>query len=90
LRTASGYWPALELADAAVASSSGSAHIHGRTRTAADARASVGVVAATCMIADALTKVVLAAGAAASSAVLARFGAQACVHDSAAGWRVAA
>jgi len=90
LRTASGYWPALELADAAVASSSGSAHIHGRTRTAADARASVGVVAATCMIADALTKVVLVAGAAASSAVLARFGAQACAHDSAAGWRVAA
>ena len=90
LRNAGGYLPALELCEAAVAGSSGAAHVHGRTRAAARAGASVGVVAPTCMIADALTKVVLAAGAAGSAAVLARFGAQACAFDDASGWRVAA
>jgi len=89
LRAATGYLPALELCDAAIAGSSGAAHVHGRTRAAADAGARVGVVAPTCMVADALTKVVLAAGLSASAAVLARFGAQACAFDEA-DWRVAA
>jgi len=90
LRTAAGYLPTLELADAAVAGSNSAGHVHGRTRAAARAGASVGVVAPSCMLADALTKVVLAAGAAGSAAVLARFGAQACAFDDASGWRVAA
>jgi FAD:protein FMN transferase len=90
LRTAAGCLPVLELADAAVAGSSGAAHVHGRTRAAVNACACVGVVAATCMIADALTKVVLAAGVPASAGVLAGFGAQACAHAAASGWRVAA
>jgi thiamine biosynthesis lipoprotein len=90
LRSAAGYLPALELCDAAVAGSTGAAHVHGRTRAAAHAGASVGVVAPTCMIADALTKVVLAAGVSASAAVLARFAAQACAFDTASGWQVAA
>jgi len=42
------------------------------------------------MIADALTKVVLAAGVSSSAAVLARFAAQACAFETASGWRVAA
>jgi thiamine biosynthesis lipoprotein len=90
LRTASGYLPALELCDAAVAGSSGAANVHGRTRVAVDVCTSVGVVATTCMIADALTKVVLGAGAADSGATLARFGAQARTHHQAEGWQVAA
>ena len=45
------------------------------------------VVAPECMIADALTKVVLS-DSERIAAVLAAFDARACVHDDAAGWRV--
>ena len=90
MRTASGYLPALELADAAVAGSTGAMHVHGRTHAAGNVRTGVGVVAATCMIADALTKVVLGAGVPRSGAILAHFGAQACAYEVAAGWQVAA
>lgn len=90
LRTASGYLAAVELTDAAMAGSDGAAHVHGRTRAAASTHARVGVIAATCAIADALTKVVLTAGLSTSAAVLARFDAQACMLDNASGWQVAA
>ena len=78
---------ALELADGAVAtSSSTSAHRDGASRRAAEPDISVSVVAPRCMVADALTKVVLAGGDMAPS-VLAAFGAQAWTHRIAHGWR---
>ncbi len=79
--------PALELSDGAVAtSSSGNNHLHGASRLAAEAEITVSVVAARCIVADALTKVVLAGGDMAPS-VLAAFGAQAWTHRIAHGWR---
>ena len=52
--------PVLEISDAAVASSGGDgAHLHGVTRESVDLQSRVSVVAADCMTADALTKVVL-------------------------------
>lgn len=72
--------PALELADGAVATSDGVNVLDARD----DATASV--VAPRCILADALTKVVLARGDAAH-ATLAAFGAQAWVHRAACGWR---
>jgi len=45
----------------------------------------VSVIAARCVVADALTKVVLASGAAASARVLAKFGAEASVFGPAHG-----
>lgn len=64
--------PVLEVEVAAVATSSGRAfagdghgpHLHGRTRHVTGQRECVSVVAAQCMAADALTKIVLASGAA--------------------------
>ena len=83
--------PALELADAALATSAGTvdsggaqasaAHVHGCTRRAVGAGRVVGVVAARCMVADALTKVVIAGADELASHVLGHFNAQACVLD---------
>ncbi len=89
--------PALELAAAAVASSTGGGtrrrlgpdwvgpHVDGRTRQAAPTEAFAAVVAEDCAVADALTKVVLAAGSAAE-ATLRHFGATAYRYDPANGW----
>lgn len=91
---------ALELRDAAVASSAGrprrrrirgrwhGPHVRGEDRDPAPTQRSVSVVAPCCMIADALTKLVLADAGTATRRLLARFGAQACVHDPRRGWRV--
>jgi len=66
----------LELSDAAVASSDG------------PTGSTVSVLARRCMLADALTKVVLASdGDPALSSLLRRFGARAWIHESASGWR---
>jgi thiamine biosynthesis lipoprotein len=83
----------VELANGAIASSTsalrGSAaqHVHGLSQQCIRGGTTVSVVAPHCMIADALTKVVLAQG---DSAVCARFGALARVHDSACGARIGA
>ncbi|HEY5101544.1 MAG TPA: FAD:protein FMN transferase [Steroidobacteraceae bacterium] len=83
--------PALEIEGAALATSSGavtrrrhgdgwvSAHVAGASRAAIDARTTVSVVARRCVLADALTKVVLADPAHAAP-VLEHFGAGAYVH----------
>jgi len=81
---------AVELADAAIASSTSAlagaipAHVHGRERRAISGGRTVSVVAPSCMFADALTKVVLAQ-AAASARTLAAFGAQTLLHDARSG-----
>jgi len=80
--------PQLELSDAAIASSAPDGfddaaprpHLHGATRATVRGGASASVVAAQCMVADALTKVVLAAEPECSARVLAAFGAHALVH----------
>ncbi len=77
--------PVLEVEAAAVATSSGRGiegdgpHLHGRTRHATGMQASVSVVATQCMAADALTKIVLADGAA-SAALLRELDATAYLH----------
>jgi FAD:protein FMN transferase len=89
---ADGQVPVVELRDAALASSSGrddardvagrrvGPHVEGGTHRAAGTVAFVSVVAPDCMTADALTKVVLALGAAADG-ILKTFDATAYFHD---------
>jgi len=79
---------AVELADAAFATSTstGTQHLHGASKLAIDAGGTVNVAAPTCIVADALTKVVLAAGKSARAALCA-FDAQAWRHDSRRGWQ---
>lgn len=77
---------ALELADGAVATSNGSNTLHGATAAGAWDGLTASVVASCCLVADALTKVVLARGDAARD-VLASFAAQAWTHHIARGWR---
>jgi thiamine biosynthesis lipoprotein len=104
IRTAeppAGFLPVLELRTGALASSCGasssrfhaggwvSCHVNGRARRALDARTTVSVLAGRCVIADALTKIVLADEARAIP-VLRRFRAVAHVHHpaySGSGWR---
>jgi thiamine biosynthesis lipoprotein len=82
----------VELTDGAVASSGGrpgeamAGHFDGRTRVRLDPARFASVIAPTCMVADALTKVVLADPDSAL-AVLARHDARAYSHDAAEGWR---
>lgn len=82
----------VELADAALASSCSAvrgdtaAHLHGVNRRALDGAVTVSVVALDCMLADALTKVVLACGKACFG-LFEEFGADACLHDARHGWR---
>lgn len=80
--------PALQLSDGALATSSttGLQHLHGASREPLAAGATVSVAASSCVVADALTKVVLAAGASACAALRA-FEAQAWRHDVQSGWR---
>jgi FAD:protein FMN transferase len=67
----------LELSDAAVATSEGPTGL------------TVSVLARRCVVADALTKVVLAEGGGAGLvSLLQRFGARAWIHESSSGWRV--
>jgi thiamine biosynthesis lipoprotein len=87
------FFAAVELVDAAVATSSAfdaggaaGAHVHGVTLEPVRNAATASVVAERCVIADALTKVVLAGDAAAAAAALAAFGAEASVHDPVFGW----
>ena len=61
-------------------------HLHGVTHAPVRSRVSVSVIADHCVIADALTKVVLAGDVAIAADVLAAFDAQACVHDPVLGW----
>jgi thiamine biosynthesis lipoprotein len=84
---------AVELANAAVATSSSvdaggvaGAHEHGVTREPVRNAATVSVVADRCVVADALTKVVLAGDADIAAQTLAAFGAEASVHDADFGW----
>lgn len=86
------------IANAALASSSGlttrkrhhgrwvGAHLQGRTRAPVGTFSSATVIAQRCMIADALTKVVLAEPALAQR-VLAAYGAQVATHSARHGWR---
>ncbi|MDE2257136.1 MAG: FAD:protein FMN transferase [Xanthomonadaceae bacterium] len=82
-----GIFTALKLSDGAVATSStiDARHLHGASHELADIGITVSVVAANCMVADALTKIALA-GDAAAHAALAVFGAQAWMHRVADGW----
>ena len=83
-----GILTALELSEGALATSStvDARHLHGASRKVPGIGITVSVAAANCMVADALTKVALA-GAAATHATLAAFGAQAWMHRVADGWR---
>ena len=88
VRTAEGVVvAALELTDGALATSAGAGgqHLHGVSRNGVGDGISVSVAASRCMVADALTKVVLV-DEQATLAVLDRFGAQAWLHDSRHGW----
>ena len=81
--------PAMEIANAAVATSGQdtSPHLDGVSRAPVSRFETASVVAPKCMIADALTKVVLSDCADVAD-VLTAFDARACVHDDADGWRV--
>jgi thiamine biosynthesis lipoprotein len=84
---------ALELADAAVATSSSGAsptHWRGARGAAIAPGRSASVVAPQCALADALTKVALALAPEDAQAVLAAFGAQAALHDATRGWHALA
>jgi len=90
--------PLVELVNAAVASSARDSHddeahmpgphVHGVTGAGAGGAASVSVIADRCVIADALTKVVLAGDDAITRATLATFAARACMHDPVSGWTI--
>ena len=91
--------PMIELENGSLASSSGRAssrtvasrrvgpHLNAMTHGAVGSRSFVSVAADSCMVADALSKVVLALGASASDS-LRRFGATAYLHTPQKGWRI--
>jgi thiamine biosynthesis lipoprotein len=87
VRAGGGFSPAMEITDSAVASSATvptaqtSQHLHGRERGHVVGARVVSVVAPRCIVADALTKVVLAADERCAR-VLAQFGALAGVNAS--------
>ena len=93
-----GRMPVLEVMDGSVASSSGElerrrrqgrvcgSHVDGRRRTPARTDRFVCVTAERCMIADALTKVVMTEGEE-SASLLRRFDASAYFHDPERGWK---
>ena len=89
VKTLRGSTPLLELTNAALATSTSAEHSHldGVTRAPIRTSRTVSVVASTCIVADALTKVVLAGDDAIVDATLAAFDARACVHDEN-GWRI--
>jgi len=75
--------PVLSIENASVASSLGTAHVDTRTGAFCPADRFVSVVAPSCIEADALTKVVMAAGPSAAP-ILERYGARAFFHEGAA------
>lgn len=89
--------PVVEIEDGALACSSGrenlrphgegavGPHVHGQTGRSVGADSFVAVAALDCLTADALTKVVLAAGSEAE-AILGHFGAIAYLYEAGAGW----
>jgi thiamine biosynthesis lipoprotein len=91
--------PVVELENGSLASSSGreqrrrhgdsevGPHIHGRSRASVGTNSFVSVIAPECIIADALTKVVLTLGADAAP-LLARYGATAYLQDAQGEWRI--
>jgi len=91
--------PLVELSDASLATSAGTVerrrdgnrwvgpHVDGRRRSPVGTRRTVSVVAPRCVIADALTKVVLS-DARFASTLLRRHNASAMMHDPRRGWRV--
>ena len=91
--------PGLELAEGSVASSAGyferrchgartvGPHVHGRRRDAVGLDSAVTVTAARCVVADALTKIVLA-DAQIARPLLVAHAAEACVHRAESGWRM--
>ena len=90
LRLGAGVAAAIELSDAALASSvvdAAGVHVNARSGRALRAVRAVSVVARDCMIADALTKVVLA-DVRLGERLLRRFDASACLHDARTGWRM--
>lgn len=90
--------PILEIENGSVASSGGSlarrrarerlhgSHVHGRRRRAIGSARFACVIAEHCMIADALTKIVLAQGQQ-SESLLRRYGATAYLHSARQGWQ---
>jgi thiamine biosynthesis lipoprotein len=86
-------WPVLELENGSLASSGGidevptraGAHVHGRHRGAIGSGSFAAVVAENCVIADAMTKVVLAERSGADS-ILKTYGATAFLHQPSHGW----
>jgi FAD:protein FMN transferase len=90
--------PVIELKDGSIAGSSGhyqrcwrrgrlcGPHVDGARRTPAATDRFVAVIAEQCVVADALTKVVMAKGTA-CTALLQQFGASAHIHDPGMGWR---
>lgn len=98
LATAAGQaMPIVELGDAAIASSVvdarpdgrrwRSAHVNARNGRSMRPRRSISIVADSCLVADALTKVVLA-DARIGTRLLRRHGASACMADGEHGWRL--
>ena len=84
--------PVVELENGSVASSSGrgqaiAPHLHGVRRNIVGRRGFVAVAAERCMIADALTKCVLALGTRAEG-LLVRYGATAFFHSGRGDWRI--
>jgi thiamine biosynthesis lipoprotein ApbE len=61
-------------------------HVNGRTRRPVGARRVVSVVAPRCIVADALTKVIMAGDSHVALQALEQFDAQARVHVSGQGW----
>ncbi len=90
---------AVSIADAALASSTSAidrrratrgwvgTHLHGRNKIPVATFSSASVIAPTCMVADALTKVVLAASPSVSQRALAACNAQGATHSNRHGWR---
>jgi FAD:protein FMN transferase len=90
---------AVSITDAALASSTSAldrrrvsrgwagTHLHGRSKIPIATFSSASVIAPTCMVADALTKVVLAASPSVSQRALAACNAQAATHSDRHGWR---
>jgi thiamine biosynthesis lipoprotein len=87
--------PVVELHDGAIAGSTSApgwgaaapTHLHGTTRRAVGGRSFAAVAAPSCMVADALTKPVLALGARAEP-LLRRYGAIAYLYSARRGWRI--
>jgi FAD:protein FMN transferase len=79
-------FPVIELTDGSIASSYGTAHVDGVRRTPAMSDCFVSVIAEQCVVADALTKIVMLKGTE-SKILLGHFRASAHIYGPGAGWR---